>query len=156
MDELEAKTYEVYKKAMEKGLLVGISNEIALLTCRIYASKIIGRPISLRSLDKDVRHRIYKLLTKLNMTFEPPKTDLTYYINMFDLDNDVKQDVVKIAQKLTPNGKDPKGIVGALIYVISKQHGRVITQKEISLKLDVSQVTLRHRIKEISRFLNYK
>ncbi|MFW9970565.1 MAG: hypothetical protein ACFFDF_10215 [Candidatus Odinarchaeota archaeon] len=49
-------------------------------------------------------------------------------------------------------GKDIKGVLGGAIYLYSKTKHLMITQKEIAERLDITEVTLRRRHRELSEF----
>jgi transcription initiation factor TFIIB len=48
------------------------------------------------------------------------------------------------------DGKDPKGIAAASLYLSSKLNDEFRTQKQICKIANVSEITLRMRMKEIS------
>ena len=51
------------------------------------------------------------------------------------------------------SGKDPKGVAAACIYRYANITKEYITQKQISKLAHISEVTLRMRVKEISKFI---
>ncbi|MFX1409352.1 MAG: hypothetical protein ACFFA6_03305 [Promethearchaeota archaeon] len=50
------------------------------------------------------------------------------------------------------SGRDPKGIAAASLYMVAKKNGEFRTQKQICKIANVSEITLRTRLKEISSF----
>jgi len=53
-------------------------------------------------------------------------------------------------------GKDIKGIVGGVVYLFSKQNNVNLTQKQISKKLNMTEVTIRKRRDEFLNFFEKK
>jgi transcription initiation factor TFIIB len=52
-------------------------------------------------------------------------------------------------------GKDPMGLAASVLYLASLKNGESITQMNIADAADVTEVTLRNRIKDLrERFLN--
>ncbi len=51
------------------------------------------------------------------------------------------------------SGKNPRGFIGALIYLISIKNKEKISQEKIAKALDITEVTIRKRVKEISKFI---
>lgn len=60
----------------------------------------------------------------------------------------------KATKKRITLGKDPKGIVGAVLYIASKLCGENVTQNQIANTCHVTEVTIRNRYKEIARVLS--
>lgn len=50
-------------------------------------------------------------------------------------------------------GKDPAGVVAAVLYIASQIEGENVTQKEIAEAAGVTEVTLRNRKTEIVKKL---
>ncbi|MEJ2277694.1 MAG: hypothetical protein P8Y70_08095 [Candidatus Lokiarchaeota archaeon] len=88
-------------------------------------------------------------------------TQKTIYFNIisylkFSCDRNI---AVKLINNATDNGfnsagKDPKGIAAAAIYIGSKICNENRTQKEISKLANVTEVTLRMRVKDLQRYCN--
>ena len=49
------------------------------------------------------------------------------------------------------DGKDPKGIAGALLYYLGKKYQISITQQQVVDVIKVTEMTIRSRYKEILR-----
>lgn len=51
------------------------------------------------------------------------------------------------------NGKDPKSLIGAIVYLIGKEENIKITQKTLAKMIGVTEVTIRTRSKEIEQII---
>ena len=51
-------------------------------------------------------------------------------------------------------GKDPKGVAAASIYISSKLCNEKRTQKEICNLTQITEVTLRNRVKDLMKYVN--
>ena len=52
------------------------------------------------------------------------------------------------------NGRGPVGLCAAAIYIASRLMGYPRTQREVSGNVAITEVTVRHRYKEMLRLLN--
>ncbi len=71
---------------------------------------------------------------------------MRYQLSYFGFDKDLTKKTLSYIKNLTYNGynidgKDFKGILGAVVYIFSKAQNLRITQSEISSKLGITEVT---------------
>ena len=79
---------------------------------------------------------------------------MKFLLSYFNLDKEIEvkiMDFIKISIKkgFKISGKDSKGVLGGVIYFITKKLNIRLTQQEIANKLSITEVTLRSRYKEI-------
>ncbi len=104
-----------------------------------------------------------KMLLNINVDMDRN----TKYLNIlnelstkFNLNEKEKKIATKFIEKIDQigrvNGRNPKGYIGAIVYLIgnSKDKNKRITQKELSQELGICEITLRKRVKEITKNLN--
>jgi transcription initiation factor TFIIIB Brf1 subunit/transcription initiation factor TFIIB len=73
----------------------------------------------------------------------------------------VRQDAVKILRKARSNGlliegKDPKGLAAAAIYISANYHKQPRTQHKIAQVSHVTEVTLRCRARDLKKYCRIK
>jgi transcription initiation factor TFIIB len=51
-------------------------------------------------------------------------------------------------------GKDPMGLAASILYIASKETGDTKTQKDMAIAADVTEVTIRNRIRALAKDLN--
>ena len=102
---------------------------------------------------------IRKLILKGNLIAYFP-----YYQKnpLSNIDLKLNTEIERIADKIVDtfsnyfpiSGKDPKGICAGAIYIATRLKNLDFTQKEISEKVGITEITLRSRYKEIKTKLN--
>ncbi|MBD3254586.1 MAG: hypothetical protein GF383_05810 [Candidatus Lokiarchaeota archaeon] len=160
----------IYTRTVKKHLTMGRSIE-NLLAASIYAAlKIHAIPLTLDELAdatqipqekiiKNYKLIHFQILPTMNLKVKH-LTAIDYidkFIDQLKLSMKVRNDAIKIitgAKKngFNPGGKDPKGIISAAIYLSSKINTEPRTQKEITDITNVTQVTLRGRVKELNKY----
>jgi transcription initiation factor TFIIB len=153
----------LYKEAFKRKLLRGRSINSMIAACIYYAIRKNRVSRTLHEIleetaekNKDVR-RCYK---ELNL--KAPNTKPSDLIPKFIAELDLSSEVENLATKMvktfishfSSSGKDPKGIVGGVIYLACKIKNISYTQKQIADKIGVTEVTLRSRYKELKQKLN--
>ncbi|MFW9865412.1 MAG: transcription initiation factor IIB family protein [Candidatus Thorarchaeota archaeon] len=159
--------FRIYISAAKKKLTLGRSIDGILGVSLYFALKFYGIPIILEDLlsafqiSKKKFVYCYKavvnqIIPKLNLrtpNFTPQK-----YINKFyeelDLSMNCRNTAIKLIEEskmkgLRTSGKDPKGIAAASLYLSSKKIEEFRTQKQICEIANISEITLRMRLKEI-------
>ncbi len=157
----------MYRKAAEKNLIRGRSTE-AVTSATIYAaSREAGIPRSLEEISKVSKvskkkiSKNYRFISR-ELNIHLPPIDPTKYIARFGSDLKISGetqakaiDIIRKAQKKgLISGKGAKGTAAAAVYIASLLSGEKKTQRAISEIAEVTQVTLRHRYKELIRELN--
>lgn len=152
----------LYRKVFEKNLLKERTIEGMVAVCVYYAcrNKTIPRTIeeilAQITISNKVFNNCYKTKNK-NFSLKIPNHDLVSMIPQFVSNLGLNIDVEKLAIKILNNylkdacikGKNPKGLCAGAIYLATKLRNAKITQKEISTVIQITDVTLRSRYKEI-------
>jgi transcription initiation factor TFIIB len=169
-DAIVEKTAYIYRKAEKRGLIRGrtIPSILAAslyIACReMLAPKTLkeiakGSNIRVKTLSKDYR----LLLTELDL--KVPNNDLMYYVskvgNAIPTSEKTKRralELVDLINKKDRNtytsGKDPMGLAATVLFVASTNNGENMTQREIATAAGLTTVTIRCRLKEISKYLD--
>ena len=156
----------IYRKAVEKNLIRGRSIE-SIVAASIYAAcRQVNMPRTLDEVAKSAEinkkkiGRSYRHLTKelkLNLRPTSPTSYIVQFCNKLNLDKTVQDESEKIIRKAGElgiiSGKGPTGVAAAAIYIASTLKNQVRTQKEIAEVAGVTEVTIRNRYKEISKYL---
>ena len=91
----------------------------------------------------DPQQKLAKIGNSLGLS--PTKTEI------------IKRTASKILQKArdagTTAGKDPNGIAAAAVYLSCVQHNESVTQRTIGVAANVTEVTIRNRIKDLKKFV---
>jgi len=89
-------------------------------------------------------------LKPLQLNFSQLLVRFNNELNMGDTFVGVVLDFWKAYKKWIPtDGRDPKGIAGAILYYLGKKYQRNITQQRVVDVTNVTEVTIRSRYKEI-------
>ncbi|MBY9005847.1 MAG: transcription initiation factor IIB [Candidatus Lokiarchaeota archaeon] len=166
---IKTEAMKVYREAFKHKLLRGRSINSMVAASIYYACRIKKVPITLQEIlgqsddnDKDVR-RSYRALIK-ELKLKAPNTSPRALIPKFIAYLNLNAEIERIADKIVEtfsnhfpiSGKDPKGICAGAIYIATKLKNLNFTQKEISEKIGITEITLRSRYKEIKTKLNIK
>ncbi|MHA1585144.1 MAG: transcription initiation factor IIB [Promethearchaeota archaeon] len=157
---------KIYRKALKSHLLRGRSIKAMTVASLYYACRAGNIPRTLLEILKftdcnprDVR-RCYRTLIQelgLNVPNLDPILLIPKYITALDLNNAIEASAVKIIKKYNQKyniaGRDPKGILAGAIYVACLLHHETRSQSVIAKIIQVTEVTLRSRYKEIIRFV---
>ncbi|MCJ7479171.1 MAG: transcription initiation factor IIB [Candidatus Nanohaloarchaeota archaeon QJJ-7] len=153
---------ELVEKAKDKGLMRGRDmNE--MLSALIYiVAREEGTP---RTLDEisDVtgvgKRRIGKsyryIGREMDMRVVPPQPEdhIKRFADKLDLSDTVREEAKKIIDEAKEKeilaGKAPTGIAASALYIASNIEGEKRTQKEVAEMLNVTEVTVRNRSKEL-------
>ena len=157
---------KVYRRAFKANLLRGRSIKAMVVACMYYVCRVERFPRTLQEFlehtdsdQRDVRRCYRTLLRELKLVVPTldPVLLVPKYIAALELDNDVEKTAIKIikfySKKYNVAGRDPKGILAAAIYVASLYHKQNRSQNRIAKVIQVTEVTLRSRYKEIARIM---
>jgi len=112
---------------------------------------------------KSYRLLLMKILPQMNIQIK--RMGPTRYIEKFGEDlllpMNVRQDAIRLLRKaqksgLLIDGKDPKGLAGAALYICAHLHRHPRSQIEIGHLAHITEVTLRIRCKEIKKFVKFR
>jgi transcription initiation factor TFIIB len=156
------KTAYIYRKAQENRLVLGRSISAALVAA-IYAAcreMIIPRTLDDIARKSNVKRksvaRCYRqLLLELDLMI--PMVDhmkcLTTVANKAKVSEKTKHHAINLMNTVIENeisaGKDPMGLAATVIYVSCIRTGETKTQKELAEAADISDMTLRTRLKDL-------
>ncbi|MFX0031281.1 MAG: transcription initiation factor IIB family protein [Promethearchaeota archaeon] len=160
---------KLYREAFKRKLLRGRSINSMIAACLYYSIRKYKVSRTLHEIlnetaekDKNVR-RCYRVLIrelKLKAPNTNPVTLIPRYIAELGLSSEIETLAAKIVKVFNSNfgtsGKDPKGIVGAAIYISCKLKKLPFTQNRIADLVGITEVTLRSRYKEITQKLKIK
>lgn len=109
--------------------------------------------------DNDIK-ACYKAIIKetgMKIPGVNPRTLIPHFANKLGMSPRVTLNALVTMKQIQDNfnqdGKDPKGVMAAVLYVTCRRLGEKCTQVAISRACNVHETTLRCRIKEIKRFL---
>lgn len=153
-----------YKKALVRNLVKGKSIEcfVAASVLSVIREMNLPRPLEEVARQADVEpltlSKFYRELVT-GLSLKMPVDDPTKYIlkisTKLNFDQGVEKTAIELLkaarEKGLTQGKRPKAIAAAALYLSAKRHSLGITQKELANSSDVSGVTLRNRIKELKK-----
>jgi len=158
---------KLYRKAFGLKLLRGRSIKAMVAATLYYACRSERVPRTLQEIlkltDSDPRdvRRCYRTLIKelkLSVPMLDPLMLVSKYIAGLELNNDVEQTTMNLIKrylkKYPTAGKDPKGIIAAGIYVSCLLHHKTVSQSKIAKIINITEVTLRSRYKEMMKFVD--
>ena len=159
----------ILRKVHENGLMRGrrIENIVAAIiyiACRrMKMTRTLDEISYYTNSSKTEIAKYYRfILNTLNL--DVPSNNIRDFLNRISATMDLDVEIIDTALKLEErireiglsSGKDPKGIAGAIIYIVCILNGKNKTQKEISRVAGCTEITLRNRYKEIIKELDIK
>ena len=160
----------IYTQTVKKKLTMGRSIDTLLAASIFCALRVHGIPrtieevtnaaqIPKKKVIKSYRLILYDVLPKLNLHVKhfTPERYVDKFNDELKLSMQCRNIAVKLIEKAVSSGfntagKDPKGIAAAAIYIGSKMCSELRTQKEISKLAQITEVTLRMRVKDLSGY----
>jgi len=166
---VQEKAAIIYRKALEANLVKGrtIAGIVAgslYVACRFTKTpKTLNEVIKASMLSRRVVSMSYRLIVK-ELKIKMPHHDPLAYISKVAEKTGISGEIQGIAVRLLHEarhqkiilGKDPLGMVSALLYIACQLKGQATTQKEIANAAGVTEVTLRNRKKELEGKLGLK
>ena len=153
---------KIYKKSFEAGVIRGYPID-SMVAASVYAAARVRRvPRTLEEIanatliTKKRVAQCYRIIIN-RMHYKIPLSRPTDFLvrlgTELDMSNSSQQFASKtieeaIAKKLTI-GKDPSGLAAAALYLASITHGEKRNQKELAHASHVTEVTIRHRFKDL-------
>jgi transcription initiation factor TFIIB len=151
-----------YEDAVDKGLVRGRSIE-SVIAALVYAvSRQFGTPRTLdeiaeaSGLEKREIGRTYRYVAReLGIRILPanPKDYVPRFCSILNLSDKVQANAIKILRKAKKlditSGKGPTGVAAAAIYIACVLTGEKRTQREVASIVNVTEVTIRNRYKEL-------
>lgn len=151
-----------YEEAVDKGLVRGRSIE-SIIAALVYAvARQFDAPRTLdeiaeaSGLEKREIGRTYRYISReLNIRILPadPKDFVPRFCTMLNLSDKVQAKAVGILEKAKKvditSGKGPTGVAAAAIYIACVLAGEKRTQRDVASIVNVTEVTIRNRYKEL-------
>ncbi|MBI2138313.1 transcription initiation factor IIB family protein [Candidatus Woesearchaeota archaeon] len=163
---VEQQAYWLFKTASFKGMARGRSIERIALACLYAVCARNELPVSPQELvqystfEKKELMRSLKLVKRelnLKMVIQNPMDFLPKYISRLGLRAECYTLASLILEKAQSStefvGKSPRCLLGASLYLAAKQCGERITQRDIALRLGISDVAIRRRTKDMRKIL---
>jgi len=151
-----------YNEAVNKGLVRGRSIESVIAALTYAVSREFGSPRTLDEIaeasgvDKREIGRTYRYLAReLDIRILPadPATYVPRFCSMLGLSDKVQAKALEILKKAkkfdVTSGKGPTGVAAAAIYIACVLVGEKRTQREIGEIINITEVTIRNRYKEL-------
>lgn len=159
----------LYKEVFKRKLLRGRSINGMVAACSYFICKEEKVPITLQeildeaSINANIVKKCYKILVR-ELNLKSPHIDpislIPRYCADLDLGIEIEKETIKVLRnyidKSSICGKDPKGLCAGSIYLVAKLKNRKVSQKEISQIINVTEVTLRSRYKELLKSISFK
>lgn len=165
---IKAQTILLYRKALKKNLIIGRSIIGIICACFYHSSRIFKYPLSLSVLakesgynEKKIQQFYFTLIREMNLKVPVlnPGIYMSKYCNELKLNFSIEQKAFDMLKRIPSHyfvGKDPKGVIGAIIYSICKKKGLNITQDQIAEITGMCFTSIRYRFKEIAKILQDK
>jgi len=160
---------EIYRRAVEKGLVRGRSIESVMAAAIYAACRELKVPRTLDEIAKFTKGgkkevaRCYRLLLReraVKVPLADPVDFVPRIAEALRLNGTVIRKAISILQEAKARGltagKDPAGLAAAAIYIASLLKGDIRTQKEVAQAAQVTEVTVRNRYKELARELKIR
>jgi len=151
-----------YEEAVDKGLVRGRSIESVIAALVYGVSRQFGTPRTLdeiaeaSGLEKRDIGRTYRYIArelKIRILPADPQTFVPRFCSMLNLSDKVQAGAIRILHKATKlditSGKGPTGVAAAAIYISCVLNGEKRTQREVASIVNVTEVTIRNRYKEL-------
>ena len=155
---------KLYEEALYKAFCKGRSSIIVAHAC-VYLSCIIHNlPKTATEITEDSEIdawkllRAYKLLNKhFKIATYNPADLLPRFVSKLNLSQKTLTSSIIIMNKIENNkilqGKNPKSIIAAVIYLSALKNNEKITQREVANKVEVMEKTIRGIVKDINRLV---
>ncbi|MFQ6075514.1 MAG: transcription initiation factor IIB family protein [Candidatus Bathyarchaeia archaeon] len=150
----------IYRRALKEDLVRGRSIAAVAAASLYAACRMTNTPRSLKEVaeastrDKKEVARCYRLLLselRLKMPIDAPIQYVSKIANGAGISQEVQSRAIEVLRearekKLTV-GKDPIGVAAAALYIAAQILGVKMTQKELAVAANVTEVTIRNRYK---------
>jgi transcription initiation factor TFIIB len=161
------KTAYIYRKAQENRLVLGRSISAVLAAAIYTACREMGIPRTLNDIARksNVKRKpvakCYRQLL-LGLCLKIPQVDpikcITRIANEVEISEKTKHEAINLMNTVIENeisaGKDPMGIAATVIYASCVRTGEIKTQKKLANAADITDVTLRTRLKDLKLHLD--
>jgi transcription initiation factor TFIIB len=169
-DYIQETAWSIYKISAKKKLTMGRSIE-GFVAASVYAAiRVHEYPrlleevvesslLQIRIIHKSLGLIVRYILPKLGLKYHPILSErlIHRFGNELDLSMEIQQNARRMLFQSRRNGlprtgKDPKGIAAAVLYLAARNTTEKRTQSQISVIARITEVTLRTRAKQISKY----
>ena len=154
--------YQLYEAAVKRDLCIGRDNESMLYACvyNVCLQNNIPKTALEIAIHTDLKvkhilnsHKVLNRHFKLIATIIDPIQLLPKYVSALGLSQSCLTVAEEILEKIKDtticSGKNPRSIAAAVLYIASQRTNELLTQREIANQMQVTEVTIRRRYKEI-------
>ncbi len=166
-DAIIEKSAYIYRKAMEKKLIRGRSIHALSAACIYAACRNTDTPRTLKDIEEvaNVKRRAlakcYRVLVE-KLDLKMPVVNSTHYVARIASKLEVNEKTKRLAftilhdYELTGEmaGKNPTGLAATALYLACVKMGENITQKQVSVAANITEVTIRNRSVAIKKTLD--
>jgi transcription initiation factor TFIIB len=160
----------IYTQTVKEKLTMGRSIDMLLAASVYCAIRVHGVPrtiqelvevsqVKRKKLLKSFRLICMEIMPKFNLQIKrlTPKNYVNKFAEELKLSMKCRKSAIDLIDEIKNrgfyfSGKDPKGIAAASLYICSKGHKEHRTQKEISKLANITEVTLRARVKDFKKY----
>ncbi|MFW9972385.1 MAG: hypothetical protein ACFFDF_19530 [Candidatus Odinarchaeota archaeon] len=165
---VKSHTILLYRKILKKNLIRGRFIRGMICACLYYISRIEKYPLTLQELTNEsginikiLQHRYLSIIKemKLKVPVLNPGIYMSKYCNELKLDFSIEQKALGMLKRIPSQyfiGKDPKAIIGAIIYSVCKKERLFITQDQVAEITGMCVLSIRSRFREIEKIIQDK
>ena len=167
-DSLVEEIAHMYRKVEERGLIRGRTISGMLVACVYVACRRSGHPRTLKEVSaksnimrKDIAKNSRLVMNELAITSSvvDPMKCIVRVASAAQLGERTTRHAFKMMSELLRKktltaGKDPLGLAASILYLASKETGEIKTQLHMARASGVTEVTIRNRIRALSKDLN--
>jgi transcription initiation factor TFIIB len=170
-DAIKEDALRYYSLAVKKKLTLGRTIDILLAAAIFTSVRVHNLPKTIEEICEAAdqpKKRVVKAYRLIVLYVLPelgvkvnhfgPKDYVTNFCNALNVSHQVRNYSIMLLKKSTAaspmfEGKDPKGLAAAAIYLMCKKFNEVRTQSEIAQVAHITEVTLRMRAQDLKKFL---
>jgi transcription initiation factor TFIIB len=167
-DSLVEEIAYMYRKVEHSGLIRGRTIPGMLVACVYLACRQSGHPRTLKDVvaksnigRKDIAKNCRIIMKELGITSPvvDPMKCIVRVANATQMGERTKRHAFDMMNELLRKktltaGKDPMGLAASILYIASREIGEIRTQRDMAIAADVTEVTIRNRIRGLTKDLN--
>jgi transcription initiation factor TFIIB len=167
-DSLVEEIAYMYRKVEDRGLIRGRTIHGMLVACVYVAFRRGGHLRTLKDVSsksninrKDISKNCRLVMEELGITSSvvDPMKCIVRVANAAQISERTTRHAYKMMSELLRKktlsaGKNPMGLAASILYLASQETGEIKTQKDMAMAADVTEVTIRNRIRALANDLN--
>jgi transcription initiation factor TFIIB len=167
-DSLVEEIAYMYRKVEERGLVRGRTIHGMLVACVYVAFRRGGHPKTLKDVSsksninrKDISKNCRLVMEELGITGSvvDPMKCIVRVANAAQISERTTRHAYKMMSELLRKktlsaGKNPMGLAASILYLASQETGEIKTQRDMAIAAAVTEVTIRNRIRALTKDLN--